>query len=122
MAFGQASGPPAPSRQIEYLASLLEERSYGTFREARHRLGLTQRQAGGKFTIGEASELIDRLLEVEPGESPEFASPAPVLSGAAERAEKRLQHQREELIASVPAEMLAHELERRGWCCIAPTE
>ena len=112
MAFGQASGPPAPSRQIEYLATLLEERSYGTFREARHRLGLTQRQAGGKFTIGEASELIDRLLEVEP----------PVLSGAAERAEKRLQHQREELIASVPAEMLAHELERRGWCCIAPTE
>ena len=62
MAFGQASGPPASAKQIAYLASLLADAGYDTFREARHPFGLTQRQAGGKFTSGEASHLIDRLL------------------------------------------------------------
>ena len=62
MAFGQASGPPASAKQIAYLASLLKDAGYETFREARHPFGLTQRQAGGKFTTSEASHLIDRLL------------------------------------------------------------
>src|SRR5215218_9261898 len=62
MAFGQASGPPASAKQIAYLASLLQDAGYDTFREARHPFGLTQRQAGGKFTTSEASHLIDRLL------------------------------------------------------------
>lgn len=122
MAFGQSSGPPASNKQLEFLAALLEEHDYGTFREARHRLGLTQRQANGRFTVGEASELIDRLQSGEhefdgvPGRA--------VLESTivADRAEQRLQRQREELIAGVPAELLADELTRRGWCCIAPAD
>src|SRR5829696_1437037 len=62
MAFGQASGPPAPARRVAELAELLEERGFESFREARHPFGLTQRQAAGKFTSPEVDELIDRLL------------------------------------------------------------
>ena len=61
MAFGQASGPPAPQRRVAELAELLEARGFDSFKEARHPFGLTQRQAGGKFTTGEVGELIDRL-------------------------------------------------------------
>ena len=58
-----ASGPPASTKQIAYLASLLEKVGYASFREARHPFGLNQRQAGGKFTVQEASGLIDQLLK-----------------------------------------------------------
>jgi hypothetical protein len=114
-------------KQIEFLESLLEEHDYGTFREARHRLGLTQRQANGKFSVGEASELIERLQSGDAGPDGgggDGSGQQLVLESTivADRAEQKLQRQREELIAGVPAEMLAHELERRGWCCIAPTE
>ena len=61
MAFGQASGPPAAVQQLNRLAELLAERGFDSFKEARHPFGLTQRQAGGKFSSGEASELIERL-------------------------------------------------------------
>ena len=125
MAFGQSSGPPASMKQIEFLAALLEEHDFGTFREARHRLGLTQRQSQGKFSVGEASALIERLQSGEAdGGADAGAGGQLVLESSivADRAEQKLQRQREELIAGVPAEMLAHELERRGWCCIAPTE
>ncbi|HQF95309.1 MAG TPA: hypothetical protein PLS46_14175 [Microthrixaceae bacterium] len=122
MAFGQSSGPPASMKQIEFLESLLQEHDYGTFREARHRLGLTQRQAQGKFSIGEASALIERLQSGDLGEGGADGQLVLESSIVADRAEQKLQRQREELIAGVPAEMLAHELERRGWCCIAPTE
>jgi len=119
MAFGQASGPPATKREIEELELLLEQHDYGTFREARHKLGLTQRQAGGKFTRGEVSELIERLAEAVP----DAAADAPAVEHTivADRAERKLQAQREELVAAMPAQLLAAELERRGWCCIAPT-
>jgi len=122
MAFGQASGPPATKREIEELELLLEQHDYGTFREARHKLGLTQRQAGGKFTRGEVSELIERLAEAVP----DAAADAPavehtIVADRADRAERKLQAQREELVAAMPAQLLAAELERRGWCCIAPT-
>ncbi len=102
MAFGQASGPPASNKQVDELISLLEAAGLGTLREARYRLGLTQRQAGGKFTRDEASELIDRLnagdVEVE----------APPV-------------RRDPALASVASEILALELEQRGWACISPT-
>ena len=68
MAFGQQSGPPASPKQIAYLKSLLQAAGHDDFRTARHEFGLTQRQAGGKFTTGEASALIDRLTGVEPTE------------------------------------------------------
>ena len=63
MAFGQAAGPPASAKQIAYLESLVKQAGHDSFRDARHPLGLTQRQAGGKFTKQEASELIDRLQD-----------------------------------------------------------
>lgn len=126
MAFGQSSGPPASMKQIEFLAALLEEHDFGTVREARHRLGLTQRQSQGKFSVGEASELIERLqsgdLAGEGDANSDSASDRVASTIVADRAAQKLQRQREEIIAGVPAEMLADELQRRGWCCIAPTE
>ena len=65
VSFGQQSGPPASAKQLSYLLSLVKKAGYEGFRDARHPLGLTQRQAGGKFTGKEASELIDRLLSAE---------------------------------------------------------
>jgi hypothetical protein len=56
-----ADGPPASTKQLQYLLSLIQGAGHGGFRDARRPLGLTLRQAGGKFTVGEASELIDRL-------------------------------------------------------------
>ena len=63
MAFGQSSGPPASPKEIEALAELIERLDFGTFRQARHHLGLTQRQANGKFTRAEIAELTERLIE-----------------------------------------------------------
>lgn len=115
MAFGQASGPPASAKQISYLASLLEEAGHGTFREARYQLGLTQRQAGGKFTRSEASDLIDRLLEGATGDEAEERR-----SVAAERAQRAHEASQAQLVAGLPAETMVLELERRGWSCSPP--
>jgi hypothetical protein len=154
MAFGQASGPPASAKQLAYLASLLKDAGYETFREARHPFGLTQRQASGKFTTREASHLIDRLLgnveepdpdaidadqemQLELGDGPDPFASGTIGSGAgpagskdarkaaaaaarAAKAEARLAAQRESLIASIPADDLVAELERRGWRCTPP--
>ena len=118
MAFGQASGPPASARQLDTLARLLEEADLGTFREARHRLGLTPRQANGKFTVGEADELIAQLTEVaEEGAAAAGSAEAIV---ASTRAEDRLARQRDEILAGMPADALADELTRRGWLCMPP--
>jgi len=142
MAFGQQSGPPASAKQLNYLLSLVQAAGHDGFRDARHPLGLTQRQAGGKFSGGEASDLIDRLLAGEFDEGDEIASrdtPAPARSAAAparrsaarpdrrsevavERAQQRLDDQRAELIAGVPADDLAAELGRRGWTCTPPDD
>ena len=62
MAFGQSNGPQASAKQMQYLEALLGKAGFATFREARHPLGLTQRQAGGKFSTAEASALIEQLL------------------------------------------------------------
>ena len=61
MAFGQ-SAPPATPKQVQYLLSLVQKAGHTSFRDARGPLGLTQRQASGKFSKNEASALIDRLL------------------------------------------------------------
>lgn len=111
MAFGSSagSGPPASAKQVQYLQALLDKAGYGTFREARHPLGLTQRQAGGKFTKSEASELIDRLVngekfdpETAPTNDTMTASQAGVLKG-------------------IPAQLLADELLSRGWSVREPS-
>ena len=65
MAFGQQSGPPATGRQVRELVDLVVAAGHVDLRDARHALGLTQRQAGGKFTRDEAQTLIDQLIEAE---------------------------------------------------------
>jgi hypothetical protein len=127
MSFGQAGGPPASARQIAYLLTLVQAIGHDDFRSARHPLGLTQRQAGGKFTTGEAIELIEKLVNGEP--VPEDAPPARVLP-AAQRAPRArpsaksvaLVETQTSVISGMPAELLADELTRRGWAVIAPTE
>lgn len=114
MSFGQQSGPPASTKQVEYLTALLRKAGHDSFRDARGELGLTQRQASGKFTRSEASTLIDRLVNGDSanGDSqPSFESTA---------AAARIDDERARVLSAVPAEMLADELTRRGWTVEAP--
>lgn len=117
MAFGQASGPPAPHRRVAELAELLEARGFDSFKEARHPFGLTQRQAAGKFTTEEVDELIDRLQEAD-------VAAAGVTDAAGEAAEtpdqRRRRERDEEIAVSLASEVMATELVNRGWCCIPP--
>lgn len=76
MAFGQVSGPPASGRQVQELLALLQEAGHADFRDARGPMGLTQRQAGGRFTAAEATALIDRLLEAQTDPEGGDADPA----------------------------------------------
>lgn len=143
MAFGQVTGPPAGARQLEQLGALLADAGYASFKEARHPFGLTQRQAAGKFTVGEADELIERLEaaaivadatgvdEVEPAPSSPARTPATdrrtarragkpaagtAAGGSGVSGNERLAQQ----LTKVPQELIVAELERRGWCCIPP--
>ncbi len=115
MAFGQQSGPPATHKQLEELLSLLHAAGHTDFRDARGPLGFTQRQANGKFTRDEADTFIAQLHEwAEIAESadavPEPVSPAPKTKvTAAERSLKK-----------VPSEILAAELQSRGWVVLEP--
>jgi hypothetical protein len=140
MAFGQQSGPPATHRQIQTLTELLRAAGHADFRDARGPLGLTQRQAGGKFTRDEADALIARLeAEAEAGESggvhtepvaePVRASAAAVAdtapAGEALRrtgpgSGSRRQAMLLNGLAELPAEALAAELQRRGWVVMEP--
>lgn len=136
MAFGQAAGPPASAKQLAQLAEVLAEAGYDSFREARHRFGLTQRQSNGKFTRDEASELLSRL-EDEDGASDE-AEPAPVRPTPVRPAQVRRTSRAkppagaaapsspssegaEAVVTAFPDELLAEELVRRGWTCSPPT-
>jgi len=111
MSFGQQSGPPASQKQVAYLRSLLEREGHD-FRTARHVYGLTQRQASGKFTTREASELIDRLNGAD---ATREAAPPPPARGRGPVTDARA-----DLLRGVPAEQLAAELERRGWSVTPP--
>ena len=108
MAFGQQSGPPASFKQVEELLTLLNSAGHTGFRDARGPMGLTQRQAGGKFTADEAMELIGQLKDAEFNANAQAAIPAWQLSA------------QEQTIRHVPAEQLAGELRRRGWSVIEP--
>ena len=109
MAFGQQAGPPASARQVRELLELLQEAGHTDFRDARGPMGLTQRQAAGKFTRDEAAALIDRLQNAASDEdAPPAAEPAPRLSAAAKA------------LSRVTTEDLAAELQRRGWIVIEP--
>ena len=115
MAFGENSGPPASVKQLSYLKSLLKAAGHDDFRSARREYGLTQRQAGGKFTSREASALIDRLTGVEPSEPPSVLGRGDVAPPPVDAADPRAH-----LLRGLPASLLADELERRGWTVSPP--
>lgn len=110
MAFGQ-SAPPASTKQVQYLLSLVQKAGHASFRDARHPLGLTQRQAGGKFTRSEASALIDQLL----GNTDASPFDGGATTGEAISAADRLDAERAQVLRGMPAGLLAAELESRGW-------
>ena len=113
MAFGQQSGPPASARQVQQLVALLHAAGHADLKDARGALGLTQRQAGGKFTRDEVEALIAQLEgEAETGEA------APVVS--APRPYDRREAEQAAALAKVPAPLLAAELQRRGWIVMEP--
>ncbi len=115
MAFGQPAGPPASHRQVQQLTTLIHDAGHTDFRDARGPLGLNQRQAGGRFTRDEADALIARLeAEAEAAETtePSRAAVAPAFD--------RARAQRINQLHEVPAELLAAELQRRGWVVMEP--
>ena len=117
MVFGQQSGPPATARQVKQLTELVVAAGHTDFRDARGPLGLSQRQAGGRFTREEADDLIARL-EAE-GDAGVVAPPDPVPASSTARFDRR-DAQRRQALTGMPAEALAAELQRRGWVVREP--
>ena len=107
VAFGQHAGPPATSRQVDELLALLQAAGHEDFRDARGPMGFTQRQAAGKFTRDEAERLIARLQAA----SDEGGLPAELRTHVSKP---------ESLLRGMPAELLAGELQRRGWLVVEP--
>lgn len=114
MAFGQQSGPPATARQIEQLTALLLAAGHSDFRDARGPLNLTQRQAGGRFTRDEADALITRLEE-DAERADAFGPSGPPAPPAAPLAVEM-----SNTLRTMPAALLAAELQRRGWAVMEP--
>jgi hypothetical protein len=108
MAFGQQSGPPASAKQVTELLALLKDAGHTDFRDARGPMGLTQRQAAGKFTRDEAAAFIARLQGNELDGIAIATVPAVRLSA------------QQQLMRHLPAEQLAVELRRRGWTVTEP--
>jgi hypothetical protein len=97
---------------VQELLGLLNEAGHTDFRDARGPMGFTQRQAGGKFTRDEAAAFIEQLqaaAEAGDGEGQGEDSAPPVRLSAAEQAIRRM-----------PDELLAAELQRRGWIVAEP--
>jgi hypothetical protein len=115
MAFGQQSGPPATAREVGELLALVQRCGHADFRDARGALGLTQRQAAGKFTRDEAAALIESLQEV----ADQDGAVAPALRVAPTREEKQDATQAARL-RGIRSEVLAGELQRRGWIVMEP--
>lgn len=111
MSFGQSGGPPASPKQVAYLKSLLAKAGYDDFRIARHTFGLTQRQAGGKFSGPEASALIDRLLGNE-DETEAVAAVTPP--------DEAVMDGQSTVARGLRADVMADELRRRGWKVAEP--
>lgn len=122
MAFGQQSGPPATGKQLQQLLALLEAAGHTGFRDARGPMGFTQRQAGGKFTRDEADAFIEQLQQeaegqegTEPAPTPSSApTPRPAPAPAPRRSTA------EQAVRRMPSELLAAELQRRGWVVLEP--
>lgn len=116
MAIGQPSGPPATGRQLQELLQLLNAAGHTDFRDARGPLGFTQRQAGGKFTRDEADAFIARLNEEAEISEAAGDLPTPV----APTAPSPKVSSAEKSIKKVPSEVLAAELQSRGWIVMEP--
>jgi hypothetical protein len=85
MAFGQASGSPAPAKLVRELLDLLEAAGHSDFRDARGPMGFNQRQAAGKFTRDEAQMYIDQLQEEAGDNSPPPPPSSRIVARPAER-------------------------------------
>ena len=118
MAFGQPSGPPASSRQVEELLRLLQGAGHAGFRDARGPMGFNQRQGGGRFTRDEAEELIERLQLAEQ------AADAPVVPKPSAPPEPTVRPERlsgrDQALRRLTDAQLAAELRRRGWTVTEP--
>ena len=80
-------------------------------------MGFTQRQAGGRFTRDEAAAFIEALMdEADPTSDtpPAEHRRAPVTASERRAAAQTAQIQR------MPSDLLAAELQRRGWAVIEP--
>jgi hypothetical protein len=128
MAFGQSSGPPATSQQLRELLELLAAAGHTDLRDARGPMGFTQRQAAGKFTRDEADEFIERLQSEVYGEAPTVSTDTPVpsrpptskIAPRPQVADSTRPGQPRIALDEVPAEVLAAELQRRGWVVLDP--
>ena len=133
MAFGQPGGPPASAKQLAALEAALADAGYASFREGRHPLGLTQRQANGRFTAGEAAELLERLEAAAGAAEPPVDEQQPPPRRRTPRSPQRARptasarpagtgsRAADEVVNAFPDELLAEELERRGWTCTPPS-
>ena len=124
MAFGQSSGPAATGQQLRELLELLAAAGHTDFRDARGPMGFTQRQAAGKFTRDEADHFIERLESELYGEAPPAGTEAsPTMSASRVSTSKippRPMADPSIALDDVPAEVLAAELQRRGWVVLQP--
>ena len=113
MAFGESRGYPASHRQVQQLTELIHSAGHTDFRDARGPLGLTQRQAAGKFTRDEADALIAELEAASESTEPSTGAAPP------RRAEPR-QSKYSTTLSKLPTQLLAAELQRRGWVVMEP--
>lgn len=118
MAFGQPSGPPATAKQLQELMALLNAAGHSDFRDARGPMGFTQRQAGGRFTRDEADAFIAELQQWAEVAENAGAMPEPAPPRATAGAPKTTPAERS--LKNVPTEVLAAELQRRGWVVLEP--
>ncbi len=120
MAFGQSSGPPATGKQIRDLEELLEAAGHSGFRDARGPMGFNQRQAGGKFTRDEAAAFIEQLQH-EAESVPELMPPDQPLGPKPRGATTPVRVSKAEMaLREASDELLAAELQRRGWIVVEP--
>lgn len=92
------------------MLALLQQAGHADFRDARGPMGFTQRQANGKFTRDEVDAFIEQLeAEVDGTAEPAPSRPVERRPSTAERA-----------VRNAPSELLAAELQRRGWIVVEP--
>jgi hypothetical protein len=132
MAFGQQAGPPATGKQLKDLLALLQDAGHSDFRDARGPMGFSQRQAGGRFTRDEADAFIRQLEEAaDAGDMPNGIVVTDDLASGGNGDPTAVHPRPKAGISDKPsaeqraatrmsAEVLAAELQRRGWVVMEP--